>query len=202
MICAFGKISENLAQGNSLDICVLRPLSKCSMSSIFSIRKFCCVQVSLSVIQFKMWQKYIEKNRTVVNRFINYVQKYNSEHQLPVFLYKLKKTNLLLYSSYLKKKKKQMRKHLHFKFSYKNEEQMTKKKCPIQKHAWFIRTLLIIRLKTAGKGNNVQIYWRPWELAEISHKNLQNLIKAAFVKSRFTCQMRAFRTPEIRRHEE
>ena len=105
MICAFGKISENLAQGNSLDICVLRPLSKCSMSSIFSIRKFCCVQVSLSVIQFKMWQKCIETNRTVVNRFINYVQKYNSEHQLPVFLYKLKKTNLLLYSSYLKKKK-------------------------------------------------------------------------------------------------
>lgn len=105
MICAFGKISENLAQENSLDICVLRPLSKCSMSSIFSIRKFCCVQVSLSVIQFKMWQKYIETNRTVVNRFINYVQKYNSKHELLVFFYKLKKTNLL-YSSYLKKKKR------------------------------------------------------------------------------------------------
>lgn len=28
----------------------------------------------------------------------------------------------------------------------------------------------------------MQIYWRPWELAEISHKNLQNLIKAAFVE--------------------
>lgn len=154
MICAFGKISENLARENSLDICVLRPLSKCSMSSIFSIRKFCCVQVSLSVIQFKMWQKYIETNRTVVNRFINYVQKYNSKHQLLVFFYKLKKTNLL-YSSYLKKKS---RKYVHFKFRYKNEAWMTKKECPIQKHAWFIRTLLLIRLKTAGKWNNVQIY--------------------------------------------
>lgn len=64
----------------------------------------------------------------------------------------------------------------------KMETWMTKKECPIQKHAWFIRTLLLIRLKTAGKWNNVQIYWRPWELAEISHKNLQNLIKAAFVE--------------------
>lgn len=99
-----GKIGRNLARENSFRHLCTKTSEQVLHVIYIQHQKICCVQVSLSVIQFKMWQKYIETNRTVVNRFINYVQKYNSKHQLLVFFYKLKKTNLL-YSSYLKKKK-------------------------------------------------------------------------------------------------
>lgn len=75
----FGKITKDLAQDNSLDICVLRPLSKCSVLSIFSIGKFCYIQVFLSIMQFKIWQKYLQTNRTMMNRSRNYGQKLCSE---------------------------------------------------------------------------------------------------------------------------
>lgn len=117
-----------------------------------------------------------------MNRSRNYGQEYNSEHQLLFFHHRLSKVNILLLNSSYLKKKNQGEKHLNLKCRYKNEEQMTQKECPIQKNARFIRTLLLIRPKTAGKQNHVQIYWRPWELAVISCKNLQNLIKAAFVE--------------------
>lgn len=110
-----------------------------------------------------------------MNRSRNYGQEYNSEHQLLFFHHRLSKVNILLLNSSYLKKKNQGEKHLNLKCRYKNEEQMTQKECPIQKNAGFIRTLLLIRPKTAGKRNHVQIYWRPWELAVISYKNLTEL---------------------------